>query len=162
MAARGSDRGRGRGHGTAMTTANSASSRGRGGNLERGRGHAVTVTAELSDHQLGQETSSDPGHGASIFLADSQKPSRPERANANHHPGQIINDAKQKRRTPQQVRDDKAKAEADAIAKKQAKQLAENRAMRQAALAEDRLRKEDIEYGKHARRPDLDMSSQGQ
>jgi hypothetical protein len=37
--------------------------------------------------------------------------------------------------------------------------------MQQAALVEDSLRMEDIEYAKHACRPDLqllDMSSQGQ
>ena len=173
MSARGSDRGRvrgrgrGRGRGAAASTAtNSASSRGRGGGFELGGNHIVTAAAALSENQLGQEISERAPDQALISPgADFQKRSRPERTNANNHPGQIINNAKQKRRTTQQVQEDKAKAEADAIAKQRAKKLAESSAIQQAALVEDSLRREDIDYAKYSSRPDLQplrMPSPGQ
>ena len=104
-------------------------------------------------------TSAGRGHGISDQEGTSICPSLP-RQKANIHPGQIIKDQKQKRRTSQQVQEDKAKAAAAAAATREAQQEAENDKIRRVASAEDRLRKEDLEYKQRALRPDLHLENE--
>jgi hypothetical protein len=74
---------------------------------------------------------------------------------ANINPAQIIKDNTQQRRTSEQVRQDNERAAAAAIATKDANEKAERDRIQRLADAEDDLRKEDVEYRKHAMRPDL-------
>lgn len=80
---------------------------------------------------------------------------RPRRSNANNHPGQVILDATQKRRTPAQVQADKAVQEAAAAAAVLATVTAHREQVKRVAKFEDKLRTEDEQNKLHAARPDL-------
>lgn len=80
---------------------------------------------------------------------------RPQRTNANNHPGKVVNDAKQVRRTPKEVTEAKEKAAAAKLAAIQDKKIQEHNTVQHLASIEDQARQEDTDYEKNALRPDL-------
>jgi len=62
-------------------------------------------------------------------------------ANKRSHPGQVVNDAKQKRRSPEEMK----KARADKASAQALQELEQSKRISNVAAIEDRLRKEDIE-----------------
>ncbi|KAF7978991.1 hypothetical protein HWV62_44257 [Athelia sp. TMB] len=122
------------------TSARGGGTRGRGG----ARGGKTPDTSAKG--KIRQEATDGP--------ATSTHP-RPHREKANIHPGQIILDNTQKRRTSEQVKSDKAKTDAEAIAaiKKQEKQT--QATVRRLVAVEDLMQEQDLEYNQYAARPDL-------
>ncbi|KAH9174066.1 hypothetical protein EDB89DRAFT_2068010 [Lactarius sanguifluus] len=84
---------------------------------------------------------------------------RPRRVNANTHPGKIVNDLKQKRRTTaEKIADDKAKASKE---KEEATKAKKNRRaeVTQVAELEDALRREDRAYPNIVNEGDTDLDT---
>lgn len=81
--------------------------------------------------------------------------SRPQRANANIHPGKVINDAKQPRRTPDQIQKDKDEAAAAKLAAARNKEAHEASTLKRIASMEDQVHQEEADYTRYAMRPDL-------
>lgn len=79
---------------------------------------------------------------------------RPQRANANQHPGQVVNDAKQTRRSSEQVKKDHEQAAAVAVTAAHNKKVRETKTLQTVAAIEDRAYQEDADYQQYAIRPD--------
>ena len=116
-------------------------------------------------HGTGHGTPTDRGHGGTAAVPRGRGHPIPEkvrkmipRAKANTHPGQIVNDNKQQRRTSEQVQEDNKRATAAAAATRDANERVEREKIQRVADAEDKLRKEDIRYKSYAMRPDLHSS----
>lgn len=81
---------------------------------------------------------------------------RPHRLNkTDHRPGAIVNDAKQSRRTPAQVKADAAEKKREEITKAQAEQAEHTAAIQRSAAKEDEIQQQELKLKKHAHRPDL-------
>ncbi|KAL0956750.1 hypothetical protein HGRIS_002869 [Hohenbuehelia grisea] len=75
--------------------------------------------------------------------------------NKTTRPGQIVNDAKQQRRSPDTKRADEAAKRAAILAEKLSARSQRQAAFKSAAVAEDRVRQEDLIRQRNAERPDL-------
>lgn len=129
-----------RGRGARARGSNTTDTRGRG----RGQGTRSASTGEKGGEPILESP-------APVTIG------RPQRPNANTHPGQIIRDNTQQRRTSEQVQQDKAKAAAaTALASKNKVQKAKA-TVKHLAEEEDRMAQEDLVYAKHAARPDLQV-----
>lgn len=133
-------RGRGRGRGSTQAASNrdNISSRGRGVvQPTRTRGRGARTSTQLP-------------------------PRAPtSRLNANINPTEVLKKYTITRRTSEQVQEAKQKAADADAAVKEAEDIAERERIQRVAEAEDNLRKEDLEYTKHAARPDLQSKSPG-
>lgn len=76
-------------------------------------------------------------------------------SNKTSHPGQIIIDNKQKRRTSEQVREDEHAKAVKLIADKVVATTQFQETIRKAAVAEDRVRRKELLEQQLAERPDL-------
>ena len=123
---------------------------GRASNTLRGAGRNTTT----SRGRGAPAAASSGPRGHTIAVGIKTRETLP-REKANTNPAQIIKDNTQQRRTSEQVRQDNKKAAAAAAATKDANEKAERDRIQRLAEAEDDLRKEDVEYKKHAMRPDL-------
>lgn len=81
-------------------------------------------------------------------LADFKSAIQTRRGNKGSHPGQVVNDSKQKRRSPQEM--EKVRAEEARLRKE--KEQHETQSIKTAAEITDQLRKEDIERRSSNRR----------
>ncbi|KAF8871509.1 hypothetical protein BD779DRAFT_1478177, partial [Infundibulicybe gibba] len=80
---------------------------------------------------------------------------RPRRSTANLHPGKVIIENTQKRRTVAQIQADKDAAEAAVVAAASSEATIKASKVARVAIFEDHLRLEDQENDQHAARPDL-------
>lgn len=111
------------------------------GSALRGRGKNNTVSGEAQ-----QSITNSPAPTEDL---------RPQRNNANIHPGQVVLDNTQKGRTSEQVKRDKAKADADVLAAAKSQENRTKETVRRLAAAEERIKQKDLEYIQHVARPDL-------
>lgn len=131
-----------------------------GGTRPRARGTGTTSTrGESARGRAKEDKKTVPAKGAACQPAtNGPAPStiaRPWRDNANIHPGQIIHDNTQHRRSSEQVIKDKAQAAVDtASAIKERKNLMKAKVQR-LATAEDRIAQKDLEYIRNTARPDI-------
>ncbi|KAL4261303.1 hypothetical protein AB1N83_007470 [Pleurotus pulmonarius] len=79
-------------------------------------------------------------------------------SNKTAHPGQIVNDSKQKRRSPSEVQAAKNAKKADILAKLLADTHEREASAQRVAIEEDRLHNEDVARKQVAERPDLAMA----
>lgn len=98
---------------------------------------------------------------ASVVPPNSSSPLTPSmpistrKANANAHPGRIVLETQQTRRSSQQVEEDKNRARAAAIAEKEAKDANHRAVLATIAGIEDTIEKSELQIRIHATRPDL-------
>lgn len=138
--------------GGAPTRARRRGRAGAQGGSVRGRGRANTTTVPDASTSISM--------GRTARQAAEENPaeattSRLPRVVANIHPGQIVRDNTQKRRSSEQVKQDKAKAAEAAASKIKDQEKRAQETVRRLAAAEDRVHQQELEYSQHAARPDL-------
>lgn len=82
------------------------------------------------------------------------------RSNADAHPGLVLVNDRKKRRTKKQIKDDEARAKADAIANRAAIKAREREILARIVASEDTVQREDDALQAYATRPDLRHDSQ--
>jgi hypothetical protein len=96
---------------------------------------------------------------ASPVAKSSVTSSRPQRAGANTHPGKIVNDAKQKRRTPAQKTADDAILKSARIQAENARVESESASEQQAAALERQFQQAEDLQELYSVRPDVQLST---
>lgn len=126
----------------------------------RGRGRGRGPSNPQATLSRGSAPSRGSGRGRGVPEISSNR-THVARSKANVHPGQIQLDSQIKRRTKEEIQADNVRAEAEAAEVQQEAEAAERATAQKLAAAEDKLRREDMEYSMHASRPDLQVESTG-